>query len=194
MDLLFQWLDKFAHNFVIQLLMDHSAWVDWFALLFVIIGIAYGIQNGFMTELAEIFQILVVIFLTFFLYDPTLHLMLKWKRFVPVSTDLIEAFTFFAVGISIWILLAIIYKFIKKFFHMQVAKELRVIGGAILGSVHLFIIFSFICQALILMPFSDVKKPFEKGHSFTGIYLKDLAPKIYESILNPSHLLYSKID
>lgn len=66
MDLLFQWFDKVAHSFVIQLLMDHSAWVDWFALLFVIIGIAYGIQNGFMSELAEILQIIAVIFLTFF--------------------------------------------------------------------------------------------------------------------------------
>lgn len=192
MDFLFLWFDKVAHSFVIQLLMDHSAWVDWFALLFVIIGIAYGIQNGFMSELSEILQIIVVIFLTFFFYDATLAFMLKWKKYIPISTDLIEAFTYVAIGISLWILLAFLYKFLRKFFHMKVAKELRVIGGAVLGSAHLFIIFSFICQALILMPFAEIKKPFEAGQSFTGVYLKELAPKIYESILNPSQLLYSK--
>ena len=53
-DWFFNFVDQAAQNFVIRLILDHAQWVDWFAALFIVLGILYGIQQGMMSEIAEI--------------------------------------------------------------------------------------------------------------------------------------------
>jgi len=190
LDWLFSFFDKIAQNVLIKMLADHFVWVDWFALLFVVLGIVYGYQNGFIAEIAEIAQIMAVIFLTFENYKHLQSLVMHFYAFLP--KDYVSGISYGVTGIAIWALFGILYKHLGKIFHTDVPKPLKTGGGALLGAVHLLIIFSFFCQTIILLPFPTARKPLTGGGSFSGAYIGELAPKIHAMFADPLKTLTDK--
>lgn len=188
-DWLFNFIDQAAQNFVIRMILDHAQWVDWFALLFLVLGILYGIQQGMMSEIAEILQIMVVIFLTFLFYEQIQKLLLPVFEKVSLPQKFHEGMAYILTGMTIWIIAGLIYKFLRKRFHTQAAKPLHYIGGAVLGAFHLIIIFSFLCQSVMLLPYRKAQIAFAKDTSFTGAYVIALAPRINEMFQVPGKLM-----
>lgn len=183
LDWIFSFFDKIAQNVAIRMIVEHFQWVDWFAALFIILGIVYGMQNGFICEIAEIVQIMAVIFLTLEFYE-RLKIVIQ-TLLTAIPDQMVSGVAYGLTGIAIWAALAVLYKYLAKIFHTDVPKPLRVGGGAVLGGVHLLIIFSFFCQAVILLPYQHAKKPLTGGTSYTGRYVAELAPRIHRMIAEP---------
>ena len=186
LDWVFGLFDKLAQTALLHYLAEHFQWVDWFAILFLVLGVVYGIQNGLLAEVAEIGQIMAVIYLTYEFIGTAANLIRNYLDFVPDDTA--KAVAFIATGGCFWGLAALVFKLLRKFFHAQVAAPLRYLGGGLLGGFHLLIIFSFICQAILLLPYHPPKKAFEKGSSYSGRYIADLAPRIHDMVPRPENI------
>ncbi len=186
LDWVFGWFDKLAQTALLHYLIEHFQWVDWFAVLFLVLGIIYGIQNGLLAEVAEIGQIMAVIYLTYEFNTKVENFIRNYVDFVPHDT--VRATAFIVTGGVLWGIAALIFKLLRRFFHAQVAAPLRYAGGALLGGFHLLIIFSFICQAILLLPYRQPKKAFESGASYSGRYIADLAPRIHDMVSSPENI------
>lgn len=178
-----EWWNDFTQRIITGAFLNSAAWVDGFALLFIFLGIIYGTQNGLLSEIAEILQIMIVIFIVFQFYGGVELFIRNHLKFIP--RDSAAAAGYVTMLIAVWLAAAFIYKFLKRLFHTQLARPLHVIGGALLGGVHLLIIFSFLVQTVNLMPISDPKKALQKGGSISGHYVAAIAPAIHTMILNP---------
>lgn len=185
-DWCFQWLDKLAKSAMLHYVAEHFQWVDWFAGLFFILGVVYGIQNGLLAEVAEIAQIMAVIYLTFEFDGKIEYLIRSHLKFVP--HDSAKATAYILTGSVLWIAAGMLFKFLRRFFHTQLSAPLKTLGGGLLGGFHLLIIFSFLCQAVILLPYRDSKKTFEEGQSYSGVSIASLAPRIHAMISRPDKI------
>lgn len=179
--------DRFTHQFVMETLFAHAQWVDWFAVLFIVLGIIYGVQNGFFAEVAEIFQIMFVIYLVLEHYKKLQRVLLLHVTFIPDESTAGAAYIL--MGIVIWVTAGLLTRFLRRFFHIKAAQPLRRAGGAVLGAFHLFVIFSFLCQTLLLLPVRQPKRAFEKGGSYMGHFAAQLAPRIHDMIAQPASLV-----
>lgn len=191
-DWFFSFMDQVAQNFVVRMILDHAQWVDWFALLFLVLGVLYGIQQGLMSEIAEILQIMVVIFLTFLSYKKLQKFLTPVFEELRFSVRFYEGISYILAGMVIWIAAGLLFKVLSKNFHTKAAKPLHYLGGAVLGAFHLIIIFSFICQAIMLLPYRKAQTAFAKEASFTGAYVIDLAPRINQMFSVPFELMKPK--
>lgn len=178
------WFRDLELQIAAGMILDSLAWVDWFALLFAFLGVIYGIQNGFLAEIAEILQVMAVIFLTFYL-TPHVELFVRQNlRFIPHQA--LPSASYVVTGAAIWAAAGVLFYLCRRFFHTDLTKPLRTIGGGILGAVHLIIIFSFLVQTVMLMPLTQPKKALQKGGSLTGNYILALAPAIADMVAHPS--------
>lgn len=191
-DWFFNFLDQAAQNFVVRMILDHAQWVDWFALLFLVLGILYGIQQGLMAEIAEIIQIMFVIFLTFLSYETVEKFLAPYYAQMQLPVRFNDGISYILTGMVIWIAAGLLYKLLRKYFHTKAAKPLHYFGGAVLGACHLMIIFSFICQSVMLLPYRKAQMAFGKEASFTGSYVIDLAPRINQMFSVPLELMKPK--
>ncbi|HTL47273.1 MAG TPA: CvpA family protein [Verrucomicrobiae bacterium] len=181
----FQFFDKITQNVALKVVLDHVQWVDWFAALFIILGIIYGLQNGFIAEIAEIAQIMIVIFVVLGHYDKLADFVLHHSQGV-FPPEYVPGVCFIVAILMVWVPLAFLYKYLSKFFHTQMPAPVKLAGGALLGGVHLLMIFSLFCQAILLLPFPHLKKPLTPaGTSYSGKYVAELAPKIHDMIYKP---------
>lgn len=185
-DWFFQWFDKLAQSAVMHYVAEHFQWVDWFAALFFILGVIYGIQNGLLSEVAEIAQIMAVIYLTIEFDGKIEYLIRTHLQFVP--QDSVKATAYIVTGGSLWAAAGLLFQFLRRFFHAQLSAPLKNFGGGLLGGFHLLIIFSFLCQAVILLPYRPVKKAFEAGESYSGVTIAALAPRIHGMIAQPDKI------
>lgn len=184
----FQWFQNFFTSYYVQFMLNNFQWVDWFALLFFVLGVIYGIQNGFMSEVMEIVQIMIVIY---FVLEYYTNLQSLVRNAIPqLPAESLKGFCFIAMALFVWGIAGLLYKFLRKFFHTTMAKPLRYIGGATLGGIHLLVIFSFLCQGILLLPFRGLHKAFDPGSSYAGTYMKDLAPKIHDMIAEPIRMIH----
>jgi|GEM_PF-1399362 len=179
----FQWFDVAVQKLMTGMFLDSIAWVDWLAFLFLFLGILYGVQNGFLAEIAEILQIMVVIFIVIHCYPYVELFMHNHLRQLPKDSR--AAIAYVLTAATIWGLAALIFKYARNFFHTDLTKPLRLIGGGFLGGIHLIIIFSFLLQAVTLMPLSQPKKALQEGGSISGYYIASLAPAVHAMFANP---------
>jgi len=183
MEWLFSWFDQVVRLLVMYSLWEKFEWVDGFALIFLVLGILYGLQNGLFRELAEILQILIVIYLVLEYWDKVKRLLLEYVKFLP--EEAVNPAAFILTAVAVWVLAAVILRFFDRFFHAKTSRSMRLLGGGILGGIHLLIIFSFISQGIMKMPFKRTVKVYEAGNSYTGYYLANLAPKIHQMFAQP---------
>lgn len=186
MDWFFQWFDKLAQSAVMHYIADHFQWVDWFAGLFFVLGVIYGLRNGLLAEVAEIAQIMAVIYLTFEWDGKVEYLIRTYVKSTPADTA--DAAAYIVTGGLLWAAFGLLFKFLRRYFHAQLAAPLKNGGGALLGGFHLLIILSFLCQAILLMPYSAPKKAFQAGESYTGLTVAGLAPRIHGMIAQPEKI------
>lgn len=185
-DWLFQWFDKLAQSAVMHYIADHFQWVDWFAGIFFIVGVIYGIKNGLLAEVAEIAQIMVVIYLAIEFDSKVEYLIRTYLKYI--STESVKSTAYIATGGAIWAVAGLIFQFFRRFFHAKLSAPIKSFGGGLLGGFHFLIIFSFLCQAVILLPYREPKKSFEAGESYSGAMIAALAPRIHGMVAQPDKI------
>ena len=183
MDFVWNTLDKITQFFVAHALFAHFQWVDWVTVIFLIAGIMYGFKSGLMRELAEILETLAVIFIVFSFYKSLGDLLKTYLKFIPAANS--NAIAFIFLMILVWMLILYLDKQLRKLFHTKLAGPIKAFGGAILGAVHVLLIWSLFSQALLLLPFPKVRKAYEKGNSRTGAYVKNIAIQAYQWMGHP---------
>lgn len=182
-DWFFKLFDKLTQSVVWDTLLSHFQWVDWFAGIFLIIGILYGLKNGLIAEIGEILELTIVIFIVHDQYGQLVHLMTKYMDYIPAVYRPPTAFVVTAA--PVFSLVHFIFTQLKKLIHADVIKPLKYIGGVLLGAVHLLLFYSFLVQAILLIPSHDLKKSLDKGNSYTGEYIAKLSPAVYEIFKHP---------
>lgn len=183
MEWLFQSFERIAQSFIWKSFLSQFEWIDWVAALFLLIGLIYGIQNGLMGEIAEILELIVMIFVVHRYYEKVSLFLTENIKQLPDAS--VPAMSFILVTAAVWIVMRFVMRRVRKLVHSQMSVVLRSLGGALFGCVHLFLLLSFLCQALVLLPYKPIKRVFEEGNSFTGYYLGKLSPRVHDVIASP---------
>ncbi len=180
---IFSWYDHFIQSMVWQAVIDRFHWIDWCTVVFLVIGLIYGFRNGFMGEIAEVLELLVINFLVFKYSEKVAVFLYTNVRRVPQKS--VDALSFILTAAVVWFAVVLVVRLMKKVVHADVAKPLRYIGGMIMGAFHLVLLLSFLCQALIRMPVHTIQQEFAEGTSYTGYYLAHLAPRFFQIVNEP---------
>lgn len=179
----FKWWDTFLQSALWQAFLSHFSWVDWIAFLALFLGVIYGLKNGFLAEVSEIFEICVVIAAVGFSFPRFQLFLAQHVKSIPAET--LPSVAYITAAIGLWFAIGLTFRVLRKFFHTETAAPIRLIGGGILGGIHLLIIFSFFSQAILLMPARELKLGYDKSNSFTGSAMARLAPTIQNVLLEP---------
>ena len=175
---------KIYEGIMWRTLLAQFDWVDWFTVGFVILGIAYGSRKGFMREIVEITELLLVIFLAY-TYKEIFFSFLK--TILPSFTNRILEPVVLSVSLTLfWFLVAFLDGHLQKVIHAKTLPGLKVTGGAFLGILHFLLIWSLISQILIVMPYLKFSKMYEKGNSVSGQSIKEFIPFIYDVLTQPA--------
>lgn len=184
---IWQWFDQIIQNAIWHSVLSHFYWIDWLSMIFVTVGVIYGLRNGFMGEMAEILELFIINYFVFEYYERVGAFISVHLRQIPRNS--LDATSFILTAAAAWAVMMLIVRVLKKLIHSEVSKPLRYLGGMVLGALHLFFLLSFLSQAMIRMPFYSIKKAFSEGSSYSGYYLAYLAPRLYQLIDKPVTLL-----
>lgn len=158
---------------------------DWFTVLFVILGIFYGMRKGLMRELVEIFEFIIIIFLTFTYLEVAKNIL---SNHLSISPEKLAPVAFVLGAWVLWMAVAYLDKALQKLFVSKLPEFIKTLGGAALGVIHLLLIWSFLSQAMILIPSGKTKEVYAEKKSLTGAKVRDLAPQVYQTIAGYVHL------
>lgn len=170
-----------------QTLISRFRWVDWITLGFLAVGLFVGMRKGLMRMLAELMEMILILAVTF-AFQPSVTIFLK-SYLTSVTEKTLAPIAFIITASCVWFVVAVIDKYLQAWLHAKLAGFLKVFGGAVVGMVHLFLIWSFISQAVLLMPIHGAHQIYDAGKSTMGPYVKDFAPSIYQTISNPGQIL-----
>ncbi len=176
-------LDKITHSEIWQSVFSHFTWLDWLAVIFVVVGIFYGMRKGFMPMLGEIIQLMIVLTITLEFYDRIIELIKTYVDILPEDT--LKPASFVVTGLLTWLVCDFILKFLGKLLSAQTSAPLKLLGGAVGGAFYLWLFLSFISQAIILSSWDSIKTIYEKGNSYVGVPLAETAPRIHSLLTRP---------
>ena len=186
-DWFFNGFDHLMQSYLWKSILAHFEWIDWATLLFLFLGIVFGIKNGLLRVLVEIIELLVVIYLVFKFYKLVGVTIQTILPKIPVST--IDFMGFFLTMIVTWGAMAFIDSILRKLINTQLFAPLRIIGGALAGGFYLILVLSFFAQAAVRIPHRPLTRVFDPGNSYTGHYLVRVIPKVYKVIDAPVQAL-----
>lgn len=170
-----------------QTLINHFRWVDWITIGFVFFGLFIGVRKGLMRMLAEIMEMILILAVTF-AFQPSVAIFLK--SYLPsVSEKTLAPFAFMITAFCIWFVVAVIDKYAQMWLHAKIPGFLKTAGGALAGMFQLFLLWSFLSQAILMVPIAGAHKIYDAGKSTFGVYVKNFAPSVYRTISNPGQIL-----
>lgn len=176
----FQWVDGLTQGPFWQSLFGRFLWVDWMTFLFGVVGFISGAIKGLVTEIGGLVALLVIITSVFF-FQPQAQIFLA-GLFPQIPLALLEPVGYILLAVASWGLVHLASKVLHKLVHTEVAAPLRITGGALVGTVRFLILWSFISQALLLMPLKSIRRAYGQGQSVTGYSISRLAPRLYQGI------------
>lgn len=190
LDWFFSLFDRIAQTVIWKSVLSHFQWIDWIVVVLFIMGVIYGLKSGLISELTEVLGAVIVIYVAHEFDDHLTRLVLK---FIQVPQETIAPMSFILVAVSAWFTLVFIAKYFKKFFHAKTAAPLSVLGGGLIGGLHVIVLLALVCQAIILLPLPSLHKTFEPGNSYSGEYLAQLTPRIHRVINRSIETARSKV-
>ncbi len=170
-----------------QTLISHFRWVDWVTVGFIVIGLLYGMRKGLMREIVEILEMILILAVTFACQPMVVSFFKSYLS--SVSEKSLAPIAFMVTALCAWFVVSVIDKYAQKWVHAKLAGFVKVAGGGALGVVHFFLIWSFVSQAILLMPIRGAHQIYDAGNSSTGTRVKSFAPAIYQAISNPGQIL-----
>ncbi len=183
MEWFFDILDKIIQNRVLASLFGNFQWVDWVTIAFVIIGLIYGIKQGFFRCLAVTFETCLVLWIVFALEKKFTAILVTNMTFMKETAIRPAAYLFLILLVSAGAML--LDGRIKNLFHTKLTGSIKYTGGAIFGVVLLLLMLSLISKFMMLLPIAALHKPYQKGGSKTGEIVLSVAPTVYKFINAP---------
>ena len=176
----FSLIDKLLQSFIWKSVLSHFQWVDWFTIVFILVGIIYGAKTGFFRVLVEILEMFGIIFLVL-RYQPPFYKYIS-RLFTSAPQNILRVGSFLLISIGLFVAMRIVDKRLSQLFHTKLANPFRNVGGAVLGIFYALLIWSFFSQALLLGGSLKIKKIYESGNSVSGYKVKILAPALYNTV------------
>jgi uncharacterized membrane protein required for colicin V production len=152
-------------------------WVDILILALAIRIVYVGIQTGFMTELFKVVGLVLALFTAFQFYVSAGGVVKVWDK-VP------EGYYFAFSFLLIWIIIAVIFKFLRQgfllLFTVQTISALDKWGGAVLAVGRFVLTASMVMYVLIVTGESYLQT--KAAEAFSSKYLLKVAPGFYKGL------------
>ncbi len=190
MDWFFSLIDKIIEARIWHVLFSHFHVVDWFTAALLIIGVIYGLKQGFLRMVFLTLETVLVVWLVFSFEKKFSGLLQTNLSFIKAATA--RPVSFMALGITFWMLVMYLDGRAKTLFHTKLTGPIKYVGGFIMGGVFMLLIWSMIAQVLMLLPFQKIHRPFNEGGSRTGAQVYSIAPTVYKAISKPASLFEAK--
>jgi len=190
MDLIMGWFQQMFSSAIWHNLFQNFRGVDYFTVIFLIVGFVYGAKQGLMREIGEVIEVLIVLYVTIHLYESAVSFMKTISKQLPLEWA--KPTAFFVIMAVVWLIILIIDTYGRKMMHTQMIAPIRVLGGAALGTIHSMLIMSVVCFGLALVPIRGVKNQFDNGQSITGPLLIKVAPAMHEFLIDQVEKLSEK--
>lgn len=186
MDWFWSIFDKIIQNQIWNFIFGHFHFVDWVTLTFVLIGLYYGLKQGFFRCVAVTLETIALLWVVMTFYKKIGAILLENLPFVGEGNSRPVAYLIL-LALS-GILMVLLDGKLKSIFHTKLAGPLRPLGGAIFGVFFLLLIWSLFSQIFVIWPSAKMHKPYTDGGSRTGYQVAKLAPTIYLGISNPAEI------
>lgn len=187
MDWFWSIFDKIIQNQIWNYIFGHFHFVDWITAAFVLIGLYYGLKQGFFRCVAVTIETIGLLWIVFSFYQKLGGILLQNLPFIGEVNSRPVAYIFLlALGGFLTVLLD---GKLKTLFHTKLAGPLRPLGGVIFGVFFLILLWSLAAQICVIWTSLKLNKPFSDGASRTGYQVVKLAPTIYKGMSSPSEIL-----
>lgn len=180
MDWFWNIVDTIIQNRIWNMFFGHFHLVDWIAVVFGLIGLFYGLKNGFFRCVVVTLEGLGVLWFVMTFYKKVGAILLQNLSFIGEGNA--RPVGYIALLTLSGVLMIMLDGRLKQIFHTKLAKPVRALGGAVFGVFFLFLIWSLAAQVFIIWPSMKMQKPFTQEGSRTGYYAAQLAPTLYQII------------
>ena len=154
--------------------IPETNWVDIIVVIFLIRGGYIGLTRGFSVELFKILGAIGTCVLTL-LYYKQLGTWLVSHSFL--SLQIADFLSFLILLFALLIIFRALRVLIFKVLHLELFYGLEKWGGLVLGLGRSIVFASLFLFVLALLPVEYIKESVE-AKSFSGPYLKEVAPKV----------------
>ncbi len=175
----FIWAKGFFQGLALHNDLQSLHLFDLTFVLFLFLGMIYGMKRGFLRMMVETLEFCAVIFFTMDNYEWLALWMTQHFRKISMPESLALGTAFFFLLTSVWAAVMVVDLYLKEWVSAKTQPILRVIGGGIFGIINFFLIFSMVCKGLFLIPNPEVQHVFWVGHSHFGPDLANVISDVY---------------
>lgn len=157
-------------------------WVDIFVLILLVRGTYIGLRHGFITEIFEIFGIIVALFVSLRYYGNLAQFLATQALFSKLSPSLQEGISFIALILLSLAIFRLGHFVTRSVMHVEGSGVLERTGGGVCGFIRGAVIAGLILFALNLLPVTYLKTSINRN-SWSGSQLIKIGPAIYHTIV-----------
>lgn len=187
MDWFWSIFDKIIQNQIWNYIFGHFHFVDWVTVAFILIGLYYGLKEGFFRCVAVTLEAIALLWVVLSFYKKMGGILFENLPFVGDANS--RPIAYLILLVLGGILMVFIDGKLKTLFHTKLAGPIRAIGGAVCGVFFLLLIWSMVSQVFVIWPLLKLNKAYTDGGSRTGFYVVRIAPTIYKWMSYPSEAL-----
>lgn len=177
------WWNELIQKFYLNSLLSQFHWIDVGVILFLFVGIIYGLKKGFWKVFFDLIRIVVVIALSLE-FEPWIVAYFQTPLgFIPETFRPI--FFLGVTGLLFWFLVTVLIRGLRALFVTKTSWFVQVFGGIVLGSLYAFLTASFFAQIVMRSPWTHIKDLLSGSDSHSGPYLVAAAPEIHARIVPP---------
>ena len=154
-------------------------WVDLIVIIFLIRGGYIGLSRGFSVELFKVLGAIASSVLSLLYYNK-LGLWLSSHSFL--SLEVADFLSFVILFFTLLFIFKAVRVLLFRILHLELFCGLERWGGLILGIGRSIVFASLFLFTLTLLPVTYLKQSVE-NESFSGPYLKDVAPQVVKFIV-----------
>lgn len=187
MDWFWNIFDSIVQNHIWNVLFGHFHLVDWITSVFALIGLFYGLKQGFFRCLAVTLETTPLLWFVMSFYKKIGGIIGQNLTFI--GEGYARPIAYIALLLVGGILMILLDGRLKTIFHTKLANPIRAIGGAVSGVIFLLLIWSLVATIFVIWPLAKLHKPFAEGGSKTGVYVARFAPFVYSALVNPSEIM-----
>ncbi len=177
---LIKWFESFFKALTFNDKFNGFHVYDMIFLLFLLIGMIYGIRKGFLRAMMEFLQFLVVMFFTLDNYEWLAQWLMTTSHKIKIPESLALTVSYFFVMSVVWAAIIVLDTTFRKWIQSKTQPALRATGGAFFGIAYFFFVFALISTGLSLVPQPDLHQIFILGSSRFGPSLSTAAPELYQ--------------
>jgi uncharacterized membrane protein required for colicin V production len=166
---------------VLKELISKLTWVDYLALIALLRGLYVGYKSGVFHELLRVAAYVVTILATLFVFEPAAQY-LTLHTFLNIESA--RAVGFIGALVLIYLLTKVVRMVLVKLLKPGPGSAMNGMIGAVIGSVRLLVLLSFVFMGIDHSPLSQLRTDIHT-RSLTGPKIAEAAPVLVEFM---SHL------